>query len=110
MSRVRFLAVVAAVMALATAAHGEDAVSRASTRDLLPRFAPLQLSALFFRGAEAVETADGVNTPGEATEVVVARVGTDGKPVMACVDNEAAALRFLAQPPRPVRARAEQDR
>ena len=33
-----------------------------------------------------------------AMSVVVARVGTDGKPILACVDTKEAARRFLEAP------------
>jgi hypothetical protein len=59
------------------------------------------LAALFAaHNADAPEvvTADGVNVPAGTFEVLVARIGTDGKPVLACVDTEAAAKRFLDAP------------
>ncbi len=48
-------------------------------------------------GEPSIETEDGVSAPGPL-EVVVARIASDGKPVMACVDHEKAAERFLKAP------------
>lgn len=48
--------------------------------------------------AASVETADGVSAMVGPIEVVVARFGPDGKPVMACVDNPEAARRFFKAP------------
>jgi hypothetical protein len=58
--------------------------------------APLTLAELFaIVGTEpSIETEDGVSAPGHL-EVVVARIGTDGKPVQACVDSPEAAERFF---------------
>lgn len=36
--------------------------------------------------------------PHTSREIVVARIGSDGKPVLACVDSDEAARRFLAAP------------
>ncbi len=48
--------------------------------------------------AASIETADGVSAMVGPIEVVVARFGPDGKPVMACVDNPEAARRFFKAP------------
>jgi hypothetical protein len=60
----------------------------------VPAPASRTIAALFAADAqEPTETEDGVSAPGHL-EVLVARLGVDGKPIMACVDNEAAAHRF----------------
>jgi hypothetical protein len=41
-------------------------------------------------------------------EVLVARIGPDGKPVLACVDSEEAARRFLLAPAGRLRGRAQE--
>lgn len=64
----------------------------------LPR-PPVTLAELFAvpTGDPSIETEDGVSAPGHL-EVVIARIGADGKPVMACVDNPEAARRFFDAP------------
>ena len=58
--------------------------------------APITLAELFASVAaeSSVETEDGVSAPGHL-EVLVARIGTDGKPLKACVDSPEAAERFF---------------
>jgi type IV secretory pathway VirJ component len=94
--------VVPAVLALAVSplAHASDqAAPRISARESIARFAPrIELAELFARIADAgaaVDTEDGVSLPMSSTEVLVARLNTDGKAIMACVDNEESARRFL---------------
>jgi hypothetical protein len=62
--------------------------------------APATLEATFAVSADAksIETEDGVSAAVGPIEVVVAKIGPDGKPVMACVDNIEAARRFLKAP------------
>ena len=103
MSRRFFIVPALVALAAAPLAHASEQLSqRTSVRESIARFAPrLELTALFARIAEggtAFETSDGVSAPMQVSEVLVARIGTDGKPVMACVDNEAAARRFLDAP------------
>jgi hypothetical protein len=66
----------------------------------VPAAAPATLEETFAVAAEAksIETEDGVSAAVGPIEVVVARIGPDGKPVMACVDNLEAAKRFLKTP------------
>ena len=97
--------VVPAVLALAASplAHASDQfATRVSAREAIARFAPrLELSELFARieaGGNSFDTEDGVSAPMQVSEVLVARLNTDGKPVMACVDNEESARRFLDAP------------
>lgn len=61
---------------------------------------PLTLEEVFAVSAEAesIETEDGVSAMVGPIEVVVARLGPDGKPVMACVDDIKAARRFFKAP------------
>ena len=62
--------------------------------------APATLEKIFTANAEgeSIETEDGVSAMVGPIEVVVSRIGADGKPVMACVDNIEAARRFFAAP------------
>jgi hypothetical protein len=66
----------------------------------LPAAAPLALEEVFAVSAEAqsMETEDGVGAMVGPIEVVVSRLGPDGKPVMACVDDIKAARRFFKAP------------
>ncbi len=66
----------------------------------LPAATPLTLEEVFAVSAEAesIETEDGVSAAVGPIEVVVARIGPDGKPVMACVDDIKAARRFFKAP------------
>jgi len=66
----------------------------------LPAAAPRTLEEVFAVSAEAeaIETEDGVSAMVGPIEVVVARLGPDGKPVMACVDDIKAARRFFKAP------------
>lgn len=100
MSRRMF--VIPAVLALAASplAHASDqAATRISARESIARFAPrIELAELFARISDAaapVETEDGVSLQASSSEVLVARLNTDGKPFMVCVDNEESAHRFL---------------
>jgi NAD(P)H-dependent flavin oxidoreductase YrpB (nitropropane dioxygenase family) len=47
---------------------------------------------------ETIETENGVSATVTHLDVVVARIGADGKPVMACVDSKEAARRFSRAP------------
>jgi hypothetical protein len=47
---------------------------------------------------ETIETENGVSATATHLDVVVARIGADGKPVMACVDSKEAARRFSHAP------------
>lgn len=61
-----------------------------------PAPAPATLEETFaVSAAESIETEDGVSAAVGPIEVVVARIGPDGKPVMACVDGLEAARRFF---------------
>ena len=96
MSRVLFLA--ASFVAAASAVDAQE-LERACTRGVLPETVQqLDLGALFSRVGESVETANGVSAPMGPLEVVLVRIGDDGKPVLDCVDNEHAARRFFAKP------------
>jgi hypothetical protein len=109
MSRSVYALAAAAALALAPAVFAADAVNAENTAQtaqetretsLFILAARAELAALFAAPAqtEVVETEDGVMAPQGPMEVVVARIGTDGKVVMACVDNEKAAQRFLEAP------------
>ena len=73
-----------------------DAAAKAAES---PAPAPATLEETFAVSAEAksIETEDGVSAAGHL-EVVVARIGADGKLVHACVDNPEAARRFFKAP------------
>lgn len=70
-------------------------------RDAQPKLleSRAHLRALFDRAPGVIShDENGISIEGLATEVVLARIGPDGKPVRICVDNEAAARRFLEAP------------
>jgi hypothetical protein len=77
----------------------------------LPAAAPLTLEEVFAVSAEVepIETEDGVSATVGPIEVVVARIGPDGKPVMACVDDLKAAQRFFHAPVVPAPKQAKED-
>jgi hypothetical protein len=100
MSR-RYLAVpvllaLAAMPALASEGGDADAI-RNSLERMTPRAGLAQLFARLNDGREVV-TADGVNLRHDAMEVVVARLGTDGKVVTSCVNTLEAAEHFFSVP------------
>ncbi|HYH08561.1 MAG TPA: hypothetical protein VEK11_16010 [Thermoanaerobaculia bacterium] len=98
MSR-RPYAVMAALALAAPLALASDANDRVCTRDVIPGFSQIrpELAALFVPAAEPVDTGDAVFTTGPL-ELLVVRLGEDGKPVAVCVDNEEAAQKFLDAP------------
>jgi hypothetical protein len=59
--------------------------------DLASIFAPPEQN-------ETIETDDGFMAIGGSMQVLVARIGADGKPVLGCVDTEDAARRFFDAP------------
>ena len=67
--------------------------------DARPARARIDLRRVFAPAASPVRTDTGVSVTLPVMEVVIARIGSDGKPVLACVDTEAAARRFLEAPP-----------
>lgn len=101
MSRRAVIALALLVPAFAPRAEATEPMPH-RVRESIAQFAPrLELTELFARFADAGaprETEDGVNMPAPVMDVLVARLGTDGKPVMVCVDNEESARRFLDAP------------
>jgi hypothetical protein len=100
MSRRMFVIPAVLVLAVSPLAHASDqGATRLSARESIARFAPrIELTELFARIANAsapIETGDGVSMPMSSSEVLVARLNTDGKPLMVCVDNEESARNFL---------------
>ncbi|MDQ3280073.1 MAG: hypothetical protein M3Q69_01525 [Acidobacteriota bacterium] len=97
----RRLVVLSVLLALAAPfAHAADVAEPESLRAALARIGARQaaLTELFARFAQpgdSVESSDGVSAPAGTMEVVVARLGTDGKPVIGCVDNSESARRFF---------------
>jgi hypothetical protein len=98
MSR-RFHAALAIVtFAAAGFAHAESASDRACTRDGVAHLVPAhdELTALFARSeAQTMVTKNGTIAPMGPPEVLLARVGPDGKIAIVCVDSETAARHFL---------------
>jgi hypothetical protein len=108
----RLLVALAAMALAAPLALASDEPVRLPLRDSIVRMAPrLDLTELFARLGQApsVETADGVNSPMNGMELVVARLGEDGKPVIACVDNAEAAQRFFEAPAESIGRRKAQN-
>lgn len=95
--------VVPALLALAApfAQASDDAADRVCIRESIARVASprYDLSPLFALAAtESVQTDDGVSAPHGPMEVIVARIGPDGKLVYACVDSEEGVRAFLEAP------------
>ncbi len=106
MSRRFILAIALAVFATTAVSAAEQATDRACTRDGAAHLVPAhdELTALFARRqAQASATENTTESAPENTtlepmgppEVLMARIGSDGKLVVVCVDNETAARRFL---------------
>jgi len=112
MSRRLLVAVASLALAAPLAAHAQEAETlrlRHSMALMSPRLEVTQIFARIARNAATNETTDGVNSLNRSTELVIARLGADGKPVMACVDNADAAQRFFeASLERVGRRKAEQ--
>jgi hypothetical protein len=95
--------VAATIVALATilsARASQGPADEACTREVIPHVAASrpELTRLFARPdreAHVIETRTGISAPMGAPEVVLARVGPDGKLILACVDNETEARRFF---------------
>lgn len=103
MSR-RTLAAMAILALAAPLAFASDAVDRICVRtaDAPLRF---ELDAMFEPVAdEPVDTGHAVFTTGPL-ELLVVRLGEDGKPVAVCVDNPEAAQKFLDAPIERVQSR-----
>lgn len=115
MSRSISVLFAAAALAVSSLAHAADPASNRertqqedvaqcddATQDVqVPTTAPVvTLEEMFTASAESesIETEDGVSAVVGPIEVVVSRMGADGKPVMACVDNIDAARRFFDAP------------
>lgn len=98
----RLFVVLASLALAAPLAHAAEEPARLALRDSIARMSPrIDLTRLFDRlgrNGDPVETRDGVSAPMISTELVLARIGADGKPVMACVDNARSAERFFAAP------------
>lgn len=95
MSR-RWFAVSAVLALTALSAHAADPARSRPTEITLDETALRSL----FELAPGVVPADGggVTVSAFAVEVVVARIGEDGRIVKACVDNGDGAKKFLAAP------------
>ncbi len=100
MSR-RFIVALLAMLGAALPGLASDTPSDAArTATLLRTQRTAYLEALFAstRAAVPIETEDGVAIAMPSLEVVVARVGPDGKVLLGCVDSASAAKRFLEAP------------
>jgi hypothetical protein len=91
-------------------------VASATERDCVgshpaPAEAPaVDLLTQLFEHTEITDPISGEVTKIEGMEVLVVRLGTDGKPVLACVDSKEAARRFLDKPVEAVGSRKAQER
>jgi hypothetical protein len=76
------------------------ATEESSQQEVTPRAHAVTLAELFAAPVEeeTIVTLEGVASGAPAMEVVVARINTDGRVVMSCVDSEKAAKKFLATP------------
>lgn len=105
MSRTMSMMAAAAALILSPVVHAADpALTRERVREAeiaaqLPE--PVVTLAAMFAAAKSPETIhvlEGQASGMGALEVVVARVNTDGKLVLACVDSKEAADRFFQAP------------
>jgi putative intracellular protease/amidase len=90
--------IVIAALCIAPAVLASDGANdRICTRDAVVR--PVSprpaIAAAFANKPAQVVVEDGLTAPMGPTEVVVARIGADGKVVMSCVDTPEAAERFF---------------
>lgn len=92
------LLALAAMPALASEAAGDVSGLRESIARMTPRVTLVELFARLNGDGVSVETEDGVSMQATSVEVVIARIGTDGKPVMGCVDNVRSAEAFFTAP------------
>jgi hypothetical protein len=97
MIRTRVLAAAVAAVISVTATPAEPERAREDAR---PAAQKLDVRALF-------EPAPGATDP-SSVQIIVARIGPDGKLIKACVDSEAAARRFLDAPVETLRTKKAQ--
>lgn len=115
MSRRLQVALAIVTIATAVAVQAETPAERACARDGITRLTPgrAELLALFAsplieRESQLVESETGTYAPMGPVEVVVARIGADGKPVLSCVNNATAAEAFLNAAPEELPARKQE--
>ena len=95
MNRRTVLAATVAAIVSVTATAAETAREREEVQPVQR----LDVRALFERAPGVItENEDGLTLSGFAVEVVIARIGEDGKLVKACVDTEEAARLFFEKP------------
>jgi hypothetical protein len=105
MSRTMSLFVAAVALATTPLVFAAEPVvdsnaAECATTEATPRTEVITLADLFAAPVEeeTIVTLEGVASGAPAMEVVVARINTDGRIVMSCVDSEKAAKKFLAAP------------
>jgi hypothetical protein len=95
----RLFAVAAVVAVMTASAQGAGAARQQDPTALPQPEHKLELHALFTHAPGVVQDANGMIVSGPThADVILARIDTDGKLVKVCVDNEAAARRFLDAP------------
>lgn len=97
--RNRVVAAIAALCVAPVVFASDGASDRMCTRDTVARAATLRAKvaeAFAQKPEQVVVPADDFTASMGPMEVIVARIGADGKPVMSCVDTPEAAVRFLA--------------
>ena len=102
MSRRVTVAMAIAAFAAATVLQAENAPDRVCTPDGVAHLVPArdELTALFARSEShlVIDTETGEVAPMGPPDVLMARIDSDGKVVVVCVDSEVAARRFLEAP------------
>ena len=95
----RLFAVAAVVAVMTASAYAADG-SRKQDEAAVPQAEhALALHELFTHAPGVVQHVNGMTITGPThSDVIVARIDTDGSLVKACVDNEEAARRFFAAP------------
>ena len=93
----RLLAVAAVLTLTALSARAADP-ARSREAVAVPLEESAGLRALFDLAPGVTETEDGITATAFAIEVIVARIGPDGKLIKACVSSHEEAKKFLAAP------------
>jgi hypothetical protein len=95
----RTLVVVAVVAVMTASAHAGDPARAREVALPQAEQRPLELHEIFAMAPGVItETGNGIVSGPMQADVIVARIGSDGKLVRACVNTEEAARRFLDAP------------
>ena len=95
----RLFSVAVLIVVVTASAHAADAARQQNTDALPQTQRTISLHELFAHAPGVVQHVNGMLITGPThSDVIVARIDTDGSLVKACVDNEEAARRFFTAP------------